>query len=483
MFMANILSGFSMAEADTLRKAIGKKNAETMAKMKDRFITGAVERGYDKEKIESLWNDIEKFASYSFNKSHSTAYAYLTYWTAYIKTYYPEEFFMVKLSTENNDTKFLNLLLDMENFDIQLLPPDINKSKADFYIEDNKKIRYGLKRIKNVGEETAKEIEKEREQNGNYKDLFDIASRLDSKVVNKRVLEALIKAGAFDFEKIPRWILFANVDKVLEAGQKERESKLAGQVSLFSVAPSTEKVKHSYDTNNIKEWTEKEKLSYEKEVLGFYLSGHPINAYKKELRNKERIPRISDIQDIVLSSKEKDEEEIENKNFTQREKYKLAGIITDLKFKKTKNGNLMAVFTLQDESGNIDCRAFPDKMENKDLLKEDTIVIVEGFIDVDEEQDAISMTVNNIEPIEKIHENIRALRIKLTKEKALNSVSEKIKELFLKHKGDKEVIIEIYDKNKPICEIMLHSDFHINPTEEFKNELLKILSENEYRFE
>jgi len=277
------------------------------------------------------------------------------------------------------------------------------------------------------------------------------------------------------------------VDKVLESGQKERESKLAGQVSLFRMAPSTEKVKHSYDTNNIKEWTDKEKLSYEKEVLGFYLSGHPINAYKKELRNKERIPRISDIQDIVLSNKENYSEWEENRNFNQRERYKLAGIITDLKFKKTKNGNLMAVFTLQDESGNIDCRAFHDKMENKDLLKEDNIVIVEGFIDIDEEQEAISMTVNNIEPIEKIHENIyknkKTLRIRLSREKVLGPISDKIKEVLLKHKGDKEVVIDIYEKKELIAEILLHNDFHINPSEELEKELLQILKEKEFIFE
>jgi len=156
MFMSNILSGFTMAEADTLRKAIGKKNPEVMAKMKDRFIGGAVERGFSKEKVEKLWDDIEKFASYSFNKSHSTAYAYLTYWTAWVKTYYPEEFFAVKLSTENNDSKFLNLLLDMENFNIKLLPPDVNKSMPEFAIEEKSKIRFGLSRIKGIGEEVAK---------------------------------------------------------------------------------------------------------------------------------------------------------------------------------------------------------------------------------------------------------------------------------------------------------------------------------------
>ncbi|MDQ7056727.1 MAG: hypothetical protein Q9M89_09870 [Persephonella sp.] len=141
------LSGFTMAEADTLRKAIGKKKADVMAKMKDRFINGAVEGRFDREKITKLWEDIEKFASYSFNKSHSTAYAYLTYWTAYIKTYYPEEFFAVKLSTEGNDDKFLNLLLDMEDFGIKILPPDVNKSRAEVFCERREE-SFGLQETK-----------------------------------------------------------------------------------------------------------------------------------------------------------------------------------------------------------------------------------------------------------------------------------------------------------------------------------------------
>ena len=465
MFMANILSGFTMAEADTLRKAIGKKKADVMAKMKDRFINGAVERGFEKEKITKLWEDIEKFASYSFNKSHSTAYAYLTYWTAYIKTYYLEEFFAVKLTIEGNDDKFLNLLLDMEDFGIKLLLPDINKSKAEFYIEDKGKIRFGLARIKNVGESSAKAIVKEREKNGEYQDIFDISERLDSKNLNKRVLEALIKAGAFDFAEVDRGIMLASIDKALSSGQKLRESREKGQNSLFGLLSQTQPTAvQTVSYENAEKLSEKQKLAFEKEVLGFYISGHPLEAHKKELAN--RVQTISSL--IELST---------------GDKAKVAGVISNIKRKKTRNGATMAVFQLQDETGIIDVRAFPEKMEDPSILEEDRIVIIEGSVDINEEQETVSMNAINIIPIEYINEEVRAVRFILTKSDVENGLTEKIREFCLKYKGDKEVILEIYDKGNFWCEIMAHSNYNVNICDEFKQELPKLLSQEKYLFE
>ncbi|MCX7759586.1 MAG: DNA polymerase III subunit alpha [Hydrogenothermaceae bacterium] len=466
MFIANILSGFSMAEADTLRKAIGKKNPETMAKMKNRFIERAVERGFDREKITKLWEDIEKFASYSFNKSHSTAYAYLSYWTAWVKTYYPEEFFTVKLSTENNDTKFLNILNDMENFDIKLLPPDINKSKSNFHIESDKKIRFGLARIKGVGEQSAQKIVEEREKNGDYIDMFNLCERTDSKTVNKKVLEALIKAGAFDFEGVDRGVLLENVDKALSHGQKVKETKQAGQSSLFGMMVTQNlPVKHIYDSKT--KLTEKEKLKLEKEVLGFYLSGHPLSVYKKELRGK--VLTIDQLFDGVFVSGK----------LQSGSKVMIAGVIDNLKMKKTKSGNTMMVFTLSDETGQIDIRAFPEKLENRHIIQDDTLVAIEGIIDVDEEQEIITMTANNIIEIERFTKDLKGIKIKIHKDKALNGVAKKLKELFTHYRGDKEVVLCIYENGRFQCEIMLHSDFHVDYNDEFKHQLFRVISEND----
>ncbi|WP_457641094.1 DNA polymerase III subunit alpha [Persephonella sp.] len=463
MFMANILSGFTMAEADTLRKAIGKKKADVMAKMKDRFINGAIERGFDKNKITQLWEDIEKFASYSFNKSHSTAYAYLTYWTAYIKTYYPEEFFTVKLSTEGNDNKFLNLLLDMEDFNIKLLPPDINKSKAEFSIEEKGKIRFGLARIKNVGEQSAKDIVQERESNGLYKDIFDIAERLDSKKLNKRVLEALIKAGAFDFTEIDRGMMLASIDKALSTGQKAREQKASGQNSLFGlIQQPEEKIDVAYE--QVEPLTEKEKLDYEKEVLGFYISGHPLNAYKKELQGY--VTKINKLSERKTG-----------------DRIKIAGVISDIKKKKTRSGNTMAILSIQDETGIIDVRAFTEKMEDTSFLEKDRIVTVDGTIEINEEQERVSMNAISIKPIEEINKQVKAVKFRLPKEKAINGVAKKIRDICLKHRGDKEVIIEVFENGKFYCEIAAHSDFYVDINDNFKQEIAKILEPEEFYFE
>jgi len=460
MFIANRLSGFSMAEADSLRKAIGKKKADLMAKMKDRFISGAVKRGFDKEKITKLWEDIEKFASYSFNKSHSTAYAYLTYWTAYIKTYYPEEFFAVKLTLEKNDDKFLNILNDMQDFGIKLLPPDVNKSEANFSIEGEGRIRFGLARIKNVGEETAKYIVKERKENGEYTDIFDLAERSDSKKVNKRVLEKLIKAGAFDFTGIDRGILLANIEKAL-ARQKSKEKKAVGQVSLLSLMGKPQKTKIKYDEGE--PLTESEKLRYEKEALGFYLTGHPLKAYEKEL--KGYVVKIKDLYDRKTG-----------------DKIRIGGVISSIKRKKTRNGSTMAILNLQDETGFIDVRVFIDKMDDTSFLEEDRLVIVEGTLEVNEEQESISMNAYEVYPIERLNREIKTVRFILSDEKAKNGVAEKLKELCKKYRGDKEVILEIIGKDFRV-EIMAHSDFYVDLNENFKQELSKILEPSEFSFE
>jgi len=212
MKISQILSGFSAGKADNLRKAIGKKKADLMAQLKDEFIRGAVERGFREDKVVKLWNEIEEFASYSFNKSHSVAYGYLSYWTAYMKSHYRDIFFVVKLSTEKSDKKFLNLIKEARIEGIEILKPDINKSDTDFKIEEEGKIRFGLSRIKGVGEEAVQSIIETRKK-GKFRGITDFISRVDSRKVNKKVIEALIKAGAFDFTGEKRTDLLEKLEK------------------------------------------------------------------------------------------------------------------------------------------------------------------------------------------------------------------------------------------------------------------------------
>lgn len=373
MKASQVLAGFTPGEADTLRKAIGKKKADLMAEMKEKFIRGAVERGYDEKKIRELWEDIEKFASYSFNKSHSVAYGYLSYWTAYLKAYYPEEFYCVKLSTEKGDKKFINLLKDAKAHGFRILPPDINKSYADFFIEGSKTIRFGLARIKGVGEETAELIVKSRKRQ--WTSLGDFVRSVDSRKVNKRVLEALIKAGAFDFTKESRSKLLS----LLTAGEKSMFTK-----TLFG--QKEESIK------------EEDYSKYEKEVLGFYVSKHPLDPYEKLLNGKVS---TLDILDEVSEGI-----------------YTFAGVVVDLRVKKTQKGNYMAVFNLVDKTSMAEVYAFPEVYaEYEELIKEDRVIVGRFQVDLDEEaQDVKLLLKEAYSPEEFLKVGSRNLRLTFTKE-------------------------------------------------------------------
>lgn len=399
MKASQILAGFTPGEADTLRKAIGKKKADLMAQMKEKFIKGAVERGYDEGKITQLWEDIEKFASYSFNKSHSVAYGYLSYWTAFLKAHYPEEFFCVKLSTEKNDKKFINLLKDAKNEGFRILPPDINKSGVDFVIEGEKTIRFGLARIKGVGEDTARLIVESRKRA--WTSLGDFVRTVDSKKVNKKTLEALIKAGAFDSFGEKRGELLQR----LEGG-----SVLLGK-GLF--ATREEKREEDYS-------------KYEKEVLGFYVSSHPLDPYENLLKNK-----VSNLEIL---------EEVEEGIYT------FAGVITDLKVKKTQKGNQVAVFNLVDKTGIAQVFVFPETYsQNSEKIKEDKVIVGKFEVDIDQETEEIKLLLREVYTPEEFLKSedtkIRLVFFRELQEEALLRLKELIREC--EDPEGKELILEL----------------------------------------
>jgi DNA polymerase-3 subunit alpha len=399
MKASQILAGFTPGEADTLRKAIGKKKADLMAQMKEKFIKGAVERGYNEKKITELWEDIEKFASYSFNKSHSVAYGYLSYWTAYLKAHYPEEFFCVKLSTEKSDKKFISLIKDVKKEGFKLLPPDINKSGVDFIIEDKRAIRFGLARIKGVGEETARLIVESRKRP--WTSLGDFVRSVDNRKVNKKTLEALIKAGAFDFAGEKRSYLLSR----LESGSSMFTKGLFG---------FKEEVK------------EEDNSKYEKEVLGFYISSHPLDPYEKLLKGK-----VSSLEIL---------EEVEEGAYT------FAGVITELKLKKTQKGNQIATFNLVDKTGIAQVFVFPEALEqSKEKIKEDQVLVGRFEVDKDEETEEVKLILKEAyTPEEFLRSENMMLRLVFLKELEEDKL-EKLKSLIEQCKDEegKELLIEL----------------------------------------
>jgi len=431
MKASQILSGFTPGEADTLRKAIGKKKKDVMSEMKEKFITGAVQNGYPKDRVEKLWEDIEKFASYSFNKSHSVAYGYLSYWTAYMKAHYPEEFFAVKLSTEKSDRKFINLLRDAKvNFDIQILPPDINKSGADFVIEGRKNIRFGLARIKGVGEETAKLIVEKR--GSGWKSLSEFVRSMDSRKINKKVLEALIKAGAFDFTRELRSSLL---------------SKLETKNGLYSGNGLFER----------RDTRQEDKSKYEREVIGFYLSQHPLDPYQDLLEGK--ITYIEDIEDL------------------EEGEYTFAGVVSEFKVKKNSKGHSYAVFNLIDKTGVVEAVAWSEAYEeSKEKLKEDGLVVVKGELIKDQESESVKIILRQVFSIhEYLSEKVRFIRLIMQRELSTQEL-ERLYSVISRHFSNNgaEILIECKADN---YRVLMHADprHRIEPSKDLC-ELLKPFS-------
>ncbi len=430
MKMSQILAGFTPGEADTLRKAIGKKKKELMEQMREKFIKGAVERGYPEDKITKLWEDIEKFASYSFNKSHSVAYGYISYWTAYMKAHYPEEFFAVKLTTEKNDNKFINLIKDAKLMGFEILPPDVNRSDVGFRIEGDRKIRFGIGRIKGVGEEAAKAIISAREK-GKFRSLQDFVRRVDGKKVNKKVLECLIKAGAFDWTGSRREEL---LERLSSAGKSMAN---LSQNALFGGTPEKK-----VDRNEI--------LKMEKEVIGFYISGHPLDKYESLLGGK-----FTPIEDLESGRS-----------------YTLAGVISNLQVKKTKNGTYMAVFNLIDRSGMIEAVAFPDVFEeNRDRISEDSVVVLHGSVEEDLETENLKFLVKEVFLPEEFSKNTSgAITFVLKREDTLNGKLEALKRILDRSQSEEglQVVFKVVSRD---FEAVLQAppDYRVNPSPELIN--------------
>jgi len=439
MKISQILSGFSAGKADNLRKAIGKKKADLMAQLKDEFIKGAVERGFREDKVVKLWNEIEEFASYSFNKSHSVAYGYLSYWTAYMKSHYRDIFFVVKLSTEKSDKKFLNLIKEARIEGIEILKPDINKSDTDFKIEEEGKIRFGLSRIKGVGEEAVQSIIETRKK-GKFRGITDFISRVDSRKVNKKVIEALIKAGAFDFTGEKRTDLLEKLEK---AG---KNMIMMNQNSLFGNGEVKEKGK------------ELDVLKLEKEVIGFYISGHPVDKYENLLKGK--IENIEDAEDIEKGRR-----------------VRFGGVISDVAKKKTRNGGYMYTFNLIDKTGIIETVVFPNVVSAyEEKIKNDRVVVVVGTLDEDIETEEIKLIAEEIyDPTDFVKSESNFIRIVMSEKIINNGIVNELYELIKeKHSpGGKDLLIDIVGEDY-IATIQASPRFRVNLDSEFIERLHKL---------
>lgn len=342
MQIASEMAGFTMGEADTLRRAMGKKDRDLMAKQRDKFIAGCVERGTAAAKAERVWELMEKFAGYGFNKSHAGAYALVAYQTAYFKANYPVEFMAALLTSEMGDTdKIVKYIEECRAMGIRVEPPDVNVSTVRFSVAGDT-IRFGLAAIKNVGEAAMESILQTRAEASPFKSLEDFCARVELRLVNRRVVEALIKAGAFDSLGLPRAHLLASADAALESGQRQQRDRAEGQASFFDLLPPGAATPAAQPIEVVPEWEPDQRLAFEKEVLGFYISGHPLARFR----------------DLVASLGITTTAELPTKGHGAR--VLLFGHAAAFKETSTRSGNRMAFFTLEDMDGTVEITVFPE---------------------------------------------------------------------------------------------------------------------------
>ena len=382
MQIASEMAGFTMGEADTLRRAMGKKDRDLMATQRAKFVAGCAERGIGDAKAEHVWELMEKFAGYGFNKSHAAAYALVAYETAYLKANYPVEFMAALLTSEMGDTdKIVKYIEECRAMGIRIQPPDVNVSAVQFSVVADT-IRFGLAAIKNVGEAAMASILRTRGEAGSFTTLEDFCARVDLRLVNRRVLESLIKAGAFDSLGLPRAHLLATADGALESGQRAQRDRAEGQASFFELLPAAARRADSPSVEVVPEWDEDQRLAFEKDVLGFYISGHPLARFRG----------VVDALGVTTTG------DLGAKGHGAR--VTLFGHATGLKETQTKSGNRMAFFTLEDMDGTAEVTVFPEPFKSAaPLLRSREAVLVRGRVDDGEKGRVI--LAEDVRPLEQ----------------------------------------------------------------------------------
>ena len=391
------LAGYSLGRADLVRRAMGKKKLDVMAKEREIFINGqldenenivvpgCVRNGIDAESANKIFDEMAEFAKYAFNKSHAAAYAVISYRTAYLKAYYPAEFMAATLNSYlGNLDKIPDYIEECRRLNIEILKPDINKSYTRFTVDDQK-IRFGLGSVKNVGNAAVDEIVKERRENGEFKSFTDFCERIKNLSVNKKCVESLIKSGAFDNFEQTRSTLMASFETILDTISDSDKKSFDGQVSMFDMGGEQNKkelddMKYNYTV--LPEYTEKELLFMEKEMLGIYISGHPLE------KIKDQIEMQTNINTFKMRKINSDIEETGISEYQDNQQVKYAGIITSVKKKYTKTNKLMAFITVEDLYGPTEIICFENCYQNcSNILVEDNIVLVDGRLSVREDDD------------------------------------------------------------------------------------------------
>ncbi|HDZ48956.1 hypothetical protein LCGC14_0072720 [marine sediment metagenome] len=384
MQIAQVMAGYSLGQADMLRRAMGKKKPEEMAKQRDGFMEGCAANGIDKDLAGNIFDLVEKFAGYGFNKSHSAAYALVSYQTAWLKAHYPGPFMAAVMSTEmDNLDKVVPLIEECRNLKLTVTPPNVNVGGYKFTVDTDARVVYGLGAIRGVGEGPIGAIVEARNADGPFKDIFDFCRRIDPKRMNKRTLEALIRSGALDTIGPNRAVLFAAMEDALKAAAQNHANQNLGMMDMFgdAFAEADDGDSDAYaEYINAREWTDRERLSGEKDTLGLYLTGHPIDEYERELKRFVST-RISDLK-------------------PSRDPQRVAGLVVGVRTMKSKRGDTMAFITLDDRTGRIEASLFGELFEQlRGQIESDQVLIVEGEVSSDEFSGGLRLRGKDVTPM------------------------------------------------------------------------------------
>jgi len=459
MQIASDLAGFSLTQADHLRRAMSKKIPEVMERIRKEFTLGCFNNGIAKSLANKIFDLMEYFSGYGFNRSHSAAYALISYRTAYLKTNFPIEFMCALLTSEKDNTdKIVEYVKESERMGIEILPPDVQESFDQFRVVDKNKIRFGLSAVKNIGSGAIESIVKAR-KDGRFKSLHDFCERVDLRLVNRKVTESLIKCGAFDFFALYRSQLMAMIDQAIGLGGKLQKERGSGQISFFDMEDKG--FEKTFDKPpQIKEWPENQILSFEKDMLGFYITGHPLARYETQLKKFASCSTA----DLIKAQ--------DNENIT------IAGLITKLKHTVTRRtGERMAIFILEDFKGFVEVLVFPKSFQSiSKSLKPNMIVLVKGRVNLREQ--APKIIANDVKLIDEVYKSIQSINIELSgiHEDILRILREKLAD----YPGTTPVYLNLNTSSSKNVQIIVGEELYVQPNETLLYELESLLGDRKF---
>ena len=465
MQIAQVLAGYTLGGADMLRRAMGKKKPEEMAKQRAGFEAGAVEQGVDGELAMKIFDLVEKFAGYGFNKSHSAAYALVSYQTLWMKVHYAPYFMAAVMSADMDNTdKIVTLVDECERMKLTLHPPDVNSGEYKFSVNPEGEIVYGIGAIKGVGEGPVEAILEARAQGGQFKDLFDFCGRVDTKKVNKRVFERLIKAGALDKLGPHRAAMMASLPDAIKASEQHAKASAMGQNDLFGLLANEDESVEQHFVETLP-WPDKIWLEGERETLGLYLTGHPINQYLAELKHYTK----GRLKDIVPTDR--------------GQSVKASGLVIAARAMVTKRGSRMGLLTLDDKSGRLEVMLFSEAFEKyQDLLEKDKILVVEGEVSFDDFSGGNRMTAREVYDISTARERFaKSVEIKIRQDQINSGFFEEFTKVMEPHRFGACPVTVYYSREEARVKMQLGTEWRVTPADELLEQLRLLLGNKQVR--